>query len=860
MNRSDTPQVRPRVLDWPTRYPWRVLLVALASVIVSVLLLRTIDTDGSLESMLPQEDSSSAALSAIASSFGLADNVTVLVQSLPDQPADRSALLDFAERFALAFDATRLPSDPPCRVRSTWPGEAEAWTREVVAPNLLLYLDEPARVKLKHRLTPQGMSEQFDHAERTASAPGIAGSAMSSLLEDPLGLYELVASSYAGWSDAGVGRPGSPMLSADGRSLMIQVSPTNPTGDIAQANAVVAAVHRAIKQAGPSQLDISIGGGLAIADAAQRSIRGDMIISSTGTIILLHLLFLATFRRLLVFPIALLPALVGILVGFGVFALTGRALSPPTAVLGALLAGMGVDYAIHYLSHTTTGEPLSDINRRLSRPLIIACVTSMIAMLTLVVSDVAALRDFATIGAVGLAATLVASLTLLPALLTLLARRTRDGSTPFADTRWTANRLIPWVVRQRKISYALIAAVGLFALMVLVLSPGGPIRFDHDLGNMHPQPNAPLQTQQAIAQAFEGRGETLMLYLTADSEVGLLHLAERCRAELRDNPQASSLIAGTFGIDMLIPSNNRQDTRRAFAASIDVPKVQADFDRAVDQSIFNPQAFADYRRAIGNLLDPADGPTLDTLAKYPDLSAGLLPRNVPTADTAPAGYQAVSFVSINHTMQTRQQRGEVIDTIREVLADVPGATLTGLTVVGHDVEAQVRSELPRLLIIAGLGALVWIGLCYRNLRDLMLAVLPVTLGLIITFAIMRLTGIGLNLLNLVALPLLIGLGIDDGLFMVSIARSCRQQNQSRDERLNNLASSAQAITMTTVTTVLAFGSLCLTAVPAMRGLGVVMAIGMVACWVVTVGLLAPLLMMNRANDESDLPAEPGGEA
>lgn len=828
-------------------------------VIVSVLLIRSIDTDGSLESMLPQDDSSSAALSAIADSFGLADDATLLVQSPDDQPTNQAALLDFAERFVVAFDSTRLSSDPPCRVRSTWPGEAEAWTGQVVVPNLLLYLDDRSRETLKHRLTAQGMAEQFEHAERTAAAPGIAGSAMAGLLEDPLRLAELVTSSYEGWSDAGVGRPGSPMLSPDGRSLMIQVAPADPTGEIAQANAVVAAVHRAIEQAGTNDLTVSVGGGLAIASAAEQSIRRDMIISSTGTMILLQLLFLATFRRLLVFPIALMPALVGVLVGFGIFALTGRALSPPTAVLGALLAGMGVDYAIHYLSHTTTGEPLPDVNRRLSRPLIVACVTSMIAMLTLIASDVAALRDFATIGAVGLAATLVASLMVLPAMLRLLTSRTSDCSKPFAATRWNANRLIPLVVRQQRLGYALTFATALIAVSILALHPRGPIRFDSDLGNMHPQPNAPLQTQQAIAEAFEGRGETLMLYLTAESEETLLNRAEQCRELLRADPQTSSFIAGAFGIDMLIPSRGRQATSRAFANSIDIAQVQADFDQAVDNSIFNPDAFSNYREALGELLRPGDGPTLSTLDNYPDLSTGLLPREAPIAGNIPAKYQAVSFVSIHHTMQTRQQRGEVIDTIRLALAEVPDVTLTGLTVVGHDVEAQVRTELPRLLLIAGLGALVWIGLCYRSAWDLLLAILPVTIGLIVTFAVMRLTGIGLNLLNLVALPLLIGLGIDDGVFMVSIARTCRRRNQSRDDLINNLASSAQAITMTTITTALAFGSLTLTAVPAMQGLGIVMAIGMVACWAVTVGLLAPLLV-SRANIEVTVPGEKVGGA
>lgn len=861
MNPSETRLDRQRVLDWPTRYPWPVLLVTLVCVLASILLIRTIDTDGSLESMLPQHDSSSAALSAIAESFGLADNATVLVQSPADQPANPPDLIEFAERFALAFDSTRLPSDPPCRVRSTWPGEAQAWTRQVVAPNLLLYLDKSARETLKYRLTSKGMAERFAQAERTAAAPGIAGSAMSSLLEDPLGLTELVTSSYEGWSDAGVGKPGSPMLSSDGRSLMIQVSPIDPTGEIDQANAVVAAVHRAIERAESNNLGVSVGGGLAIADAAERSIRRDMIISSIGTMILLQLLFLATFRKLLLFPVALMPAVVGALVGFGVFALTGRSLSPPTAVLGALLAGMGIDYAIHYLAHTTAGEPLPQVNRRLSRPLIIACVTSVIAMLTLIASDVSALRDFATIGAVGLAATLVASLMLLPALLKVLAPGTSDRSTTFASTRWAADGLIPLVIKRPKIAYLFAGLTACAAVLVLALHPGGPIHFDRDLGNMHPQPNAPLQTQQAIAEAFEGQGETLMLYLTADREEALVSQAARCRELLRTDPQTSLFVAGSFGIDMLVPSKQQLKTSHAFAETIDATHAQATFDEAVNNSIFNPEAFADYRKALGDLLRPGDGPTLSTLSAYPELSAGLLPRDATSTDLSAAEeYEAVSFVSVSHTMQTRQQRAEVIDAIRRALTDVPGVTLTGLTVVGHDVETQVRYELPRLLGIAGLAAFLWIGLCYRSVRDLMLAFLPVILGLIVTFAVMRATGIGLNLLNLVALPLLIGLGIDDGVFMVSIARECRRRKQSRVELFNQLASSAQAITLTTITTTLAFGSLTLTAVPAMQALGVVMAIGMVACWAVTVGLLAPLLIHRAAPIQDATPTNTGSMA
>lgn len=846
------------IYAWPTRRPWRVVLIVAMVVCASVLLLLGLRIDSSLESMLPEHDSSSAALGKIAHSFDLTNNVTVLVQSTDDRADHAAQLTDFAKRFELAFESARPEGDPPCRVRWSWPDDAERWSREVILPNLLLYLREPEREALAHRLTPAGMAEQFRKNERLAAAPGLAGGAVSSLTRDPLGLHDLVAATYAGLSDAGGGRPGTPMLSPDGRSLLIQVTPVEPTHDSAQINAIVDAVDRAIDQAGPAGLRVSVGGGLAIASAAERSIREDMVVSSIGTVVLLQLIFLLTFRRLLIFPIAFLPAAVGIVAGFGCFALLGRTLSPPTAVLGALLAGLGIDYAIHYLAHTGEREGLAQTSRTLSRPLTLACMTSVIAFLTLIASDVAALRDFATIGAIGLVFTLAATLVLLPATLALLSRHRPVPPRPIATPRWRGDLLILTAVKHRRLGITLSAAAALSSGLVLVIHPDGPVRFDSELSNMHPKPNAPLQTQQDIADAFPGRGETLLLYITAPNEQALIDRASRCTQLLRSDPQARAIVTSTLGIDALIPTTDEKSERRAFAMSLDVARAQVDFDQALSDSLFNPDAFTGYRDALAGLLRPGEGPTLAQLREYPDLTPGLLPHNSKTDHRSPALWSAVSLVSTRDMPQTREARAAVIDAVRHALADVPGVTLTGLTVVGHDVETQVRHELPRLMLLAGVVVIAWLALCYRSVRDVVLALLPVALGLLVTFAAIRLAGVGLNLLNLVALPLLVGLGVDDGVFMVSIARDCRRRSVGRPALIRALASSAQAVTLTSVTTALAFGSLMLTAVPAIRGLGAVMAVGIGACWVITIVMLAPLIVgrapQGTADDTSAEPA------
>ncbi|MCH7861802.1 MAG: hypothetical protein IH998_08960, partial [Proteobacteria bacterium] len=88
----------------------------------------------------------------------------------------------------------------------------------------------------------------------------------------------------------------------------------------------------------------------AIASAAQHAIRADMIRSIVLSILFLQILYLLVYRNFWMLPAALAPVALGILVAFGAFSALGMSLSPITAVIGAILAGLGIDYSIHSLS------------------------------------------------------------------------------------------------------------------------------------------------------------------------------------------------------------------------------------------------------------------------------------------------------------------------------------------------------------------------------------------------------------------------------------------------------------------------------------------------------------------------------
>jgi hypothetical protein len=169
------------------------------------------------------------------------------------------------------------------------------------------------------------------------------------------------------------------------------------------------------------------------------------------------------------------------------------------------------------------------------------------------------------------------------------------------------------------------------------------------------------------------------------------------------------------------------------------------------------------------------------------------------------------------------------------LQGVQGATLTGLPVVGHDAESALGRELSQLLLAAVTLVAGYLLLHFRRLADMLLSLLPAAVGLAILAAIVRLAGIRLNMINLVALPLLIGIDVDYGIYLVSLARPAAPA----------LASAAQAVLICSTSMVAGYASLALTDVPAVRSLGEVVALGVVACVFAAMFLLYPVLSAAR---------------
>ncbi len=186
-----------------------------------------------------------------------------------------------------------------------------------------------------------------------------------------------------------------------------------------------------------------------------------------------------------------------------------------------MLAGLGIDYCVHYLSHHEAerrGVP-ADSPAAAQRPvarrtvaaigpaMLAACVTSLIGFGAVMSSSVRSLREFSMLGVMGLALALLASLTVLPAALVALGN-SRVAPRGLSRTRIHFAGLTHLAARWPRVGLGL-------CVIVMILSGWSiwngahdktgwhaPLRFDSDLHALHPRPHPPLDTQTKIADVF----------------------------------------------------------------------------------------------------------------------------------------------------------------------------------------------------------------------------------------------------------------------------------------------------------------------------------------------------------------------
>ena len=584
------------------------------------------------------------------------------------------------------------------------------------------------------------------------------------------------------------------------------------------------------------------------------------------------LLFIIAFKGIVKPLLALFSLLIALAWSLGFTSLTVGHLNILSVVFTTILIGLGIDFGIHILErYKEERKEGDDISTALQKTLqgtgqgnFSGAITTAMAFGSMVLTDFIGIVELGWIAGWGILFCMIAMVLLLPALVTLEEKWRKPVYTKSVEKPITAS--ISWLDRFFS-HYKLIITACCFLVLVSSLALR-TAHFDYNLLNLQTKGTEAVKYEMRILENA-GRSawsaamlaDTLEEVRQKETQLKTLPTIENVESiaamvpkhqeenlqYVRENlsPLLSELYVEeedeSFSLKALTKTLKRirfklqgregkEDKVAQAAREIDkffkeVESVEEDLAEAQLQE-FSEELFVDYRGLMADLKKNAE-PKLVEISKIPK---SLRDRYI----SKQGKYLITIFPSVD--IWNLDERNRYLKDLRSVDANVTGSAVHMFNSTRLMTEGYINGG-----IYAMTAIIIYVFIVFRNPRTVFFILLPVIAGSIWTVGIMELTGLKLNMANLVILPLILGIGVVNG---IHITHRYREEKDKNSVVLGK--STGQAVILSSLTTMIGFGSMMVADHYGVFSLGLVLTLGVFCCLVASITFLPALLKLSAA--------------
>ncbi len=604
------------------------------------------------------------------------------------------------------------------------------------------------------------------------------------------------------------------------------------------------------------QARVRLTGPVAMADDEFATIKENAVLNAVVTIAVVLLILWLALRWFRIIFAVFISLVVGLSITAAVGMMMVGALNLISVYFAVLFVGLGVDFGIQYSvryraeRHEVDGlqEALLHAGRRAGAPLTLAALATAAGFLSFLPTAYRGLSELGLIAGVGMLIAFVTSITLLPALLSRLKPRSEP----------------------HPLGYAVLAPVDRFlerhrtpilVVTALIVAGASPLlywlQFDFNPINLRSPKVESVATYIDLEQDPDSHANDIGAMEPS------LAAADEIAAKLRALPQVARVVT----LSTFIPDHQDQklplieETARALHAAL--------YPAALSQAPTDAQDVGMLNSTVGALNRLAgDGTGLGAQAAR-RLALGM--TALANADPAARQRAEVAFVQplrtalddLRNLLKAQAVTRDDLppELVRQwVTADgkarldiAPSSNANDnarIEAFAHAVQQvehnategpisilQARRTVVTAFMEAGAWALVsiavllWITL--RRIGDVLLTLIPLLVAGLVTLEICVVIGLPLNFANIIALPLLLGVGVAFKIYYIMAWR----------EGQTNLLQSVltRAVTFSACTTATAFGSLYFSSHPGTSSMGKLLAISLLTT-MAAAALFQPILM------------------
>jgi predicted RND superfamily exporter protein len=365
------------------------------------------------------------------------------------------------------------------------------------------------------------------------------------------------------------------------------------------------------------------------------------------------------------------------------------------------------------------------------------------------------------------------------------------------------------------------------------------ISFEDDLSTLRPKKAGRMAVEKEVEAILGGASGYVLLVMEGKDDATLLNRAwqlDTALARLQDAGRLShyrSILAYWPA-----PENQRLalDFYQRYANQLNPARIETTFKKALEENGFQflPE-YTSYLNWLGTLVRPKGRVDRESFkeANLEQLLDTFLVERGPSR-------KLFTFVFPREGLWDKDDLDSLDKDLRMTArkSGLNGSEwrLAGWPILTDHLKGLVWHDLGESLIFAAVAIALALLLALRHPFSAALAATPLVVGIVAMLGLMALLSIEFNYANFIVLPLIVGIGIDDGIHIVH-----RWRLNSKENLTMGFNRIGRAIVLTSLTTTIGFGSLVSSHYPGLRSIGWVTALGILTCLLAALFLLPALL-------------------
>jgi len=683
---------------------------------------------------------------------------------------------------------------------------------------------------------------------------------------------------------------GSPyFLNRDSTMALLFIQPTFTINDFVTYAEIIPLMEKMIKERAES-LGVSAGltGMLVVGKDEMVTSEQGLALSMLIAIVLILLLMILSFRMYSAPFVSGIPLFIGIIWTIGLAGFTIKRLNIMTAMYMVVLLGLGIDYAIHlltsFMQERDDGNDFSTsvVNslKKSGAGIFTGALTTAVAFFMLVIARSDVVRELGVVAGFGIISEFIAMIIMVPALLGFRNYRlVKKGKSE-------SKLLEKFTLRFRIISSLgtkIKSRPGLFILVLLaagllLATQAGKVDVEGNMMKMEAKGLESIELQDRMVEEFGMAPDVMSITMTDLEEMRFLDerikklasvkaveslipyypsvkeqsvragLAEKFKGEIAPQTPESSVDTGLLIEEIYrLEDNLLEMSDLAFMAGMDrmVHKLniltgrnedgqkvaETVIDRliaAIEENPESAEGLVYFQRAFV----PSFKEKLINMANTEEITPNMIPPFILDSFRSRDGKDYLMNVIPTQNPWNEEYR-EIFTGQLETITD----RATGMVLAANQMLEIANQDGIKAAIAALIAIFILLIIDFRNIKLSLVTLLPLLLAFVSLFGIMAIARIKFDFVNVIAVPLLIGIGIDD---VVHFNHRYLLEGKGNMDRV--IAKIGRAVLLTTITTIIGFGSFIPSIMRAMRSTGIVLSIAMALAFLYSI-LLHPAVLI-----------------